>query len=166
MTELDKGRQAAVNGTAHEHIVVGILMKKYQNVSPVALPLSPYDIVIVRKTADDKEDIIRAQVKTARGSISFTGGTRGGKDRKYKSGVKVYTQTTKTSDVVIGVHPHDADSFDLYFVLTILVEALKRKSISLGRIPTLKNNYEMLENCKDKDFVLTKSTEFGILSSK
>jgi len=166
MTELDKGRQAAVNGAAHEHIVVGILMKKYQNVSQVDLPLSPYDIVIVRKTAGDKENIIRAQVKTARDSISFRGGTRGGKDRTYKSDVKEYTQSTKTSDVVIGLHPHNADSFDLYFVPTILVEALKRKSISLGRVQLLKNNYEMLENCKDKDFVLSKCREYGILSSK
>ncbi len=28
----DRGRQASVDGFAHEHIVVGILMKKYQNV--------------------------------------------------------------------------------------------------------------------------------------
>ena len=62
----DRGRQASVDGFAHEHIVVGILMKKYQNVSLVDLPLSPYDIIIVRKDVDDNEDIIRSQVKTAK----------------------------------------------------------------------------------------------------
>ncbi|MCE2413546.1 hypothetical protein J4G07_06035, partial [Candidatus Poribacteria bacterium] len=101
----ERGRQASVDGFAHEHIAAGILMKRYQNVSLVDLPLSPYDIIIVRKTADDSEDIIRVQVKTAKQSVPFTGGGRGGVDREYKSGVKTYTQSTATSDVVIGVHP-------------------------------------------------------------
>jgi len=34
MNETEKrGRQASVDGFAHEHITTGILMKKYQNVS-------------------------------------------------------------------------------------------------------------------------------------
>lgn len=160
------GLQASVDGFAHEHIVAGILMKRYQNVSLVDLPLSPYDIIIVFKQPDGKEDILRAQVKTARNAISFTGGTRGGIDRKYISGVKEYKQSTKTSDVVIGLHPHDVDSFDLYFVPTILIEQLAQKSISLRRVESLKNNYEMLDHCKSKDFVLAKCAEYGILSSE
>ena len=161
-----RGLQASVDGFAHEHIVAGILMKRYQNVSLVDLPLSPYDIIIVFKQPSGKENIIRAQVKTARKSISFTGGTRGGIDRTYLSGVKEYKQSAKTSDVIIGLHPRNADSFDLYFVPTILVEQLKQKSISLGKIRSLKNNYEILEKCKDKDYVLPKCTEYGILTSK
>ncbi len=43
----DIGRQASIEGFAHEHIAVGLLMKRYQNVSLVDLPLSPYDIIIV-----------------------------------------------------------------------------------------------------------------------
>lgn len=72
------GRRAAVTGFANEHIAVGLLMKRYQNVSLVDLPLSTYDIVIARKQADGTEDIIRAQVKTANKDIGFTGGERGG----------------------------------------------------------------------------------------
>ena len=68
-----RGRQASIEGFANEHIVAGILMKRYQNVSLVDLPLSPYDIIIVFKDTDGKENIIRAQVKTARDSVSFTG---------------------------------------------------------------------------------------------
>lgn len=64
-----KGLQASVEGFAHEYIVAGILMKKFQNVSLVDLPLSPYDIIIVFKEEDETEDIIRAQVKTAKKSI-------------------------------------------------------------------------------------------------
>ena len=138
-------------------------MKRYQNVSLVDLPLSPYDIIVVFKQPDGKEDILRAQVKTATHAISFIGGTRGGVDRMYLSGVKEYKQSTKTSDVVIGLHPRDADSFDLYFVPTLLIEQLNQKSISLRKIESLKNNYEILERCKDKDFVVTKCKEFGIL---
>lgn len=164
MADSDKsGLQASVDGFAHEHIVAGILMKRYQNVSLVDLPLSPYDIIIVFKDPAGEENIFRAQVKTARKGISFTGGTRGGVDRRYISGVKEYRQSTKTSDVVIGFHPQDEGSFDLYFVPTILIEQLGQKSISLGRIKDLKNNYEMLENCKSKNYVISKCKEFGIL---
>jgi hypothetical protein len=142
---------------------MGILMKRYQNVSLVDLPLSTYDIIIVIKDQKEKEDIIRAQVKTAKHGISFTGGTRGGVDRDYKSGVKTYTQSTKTSDVVIGLHPSGKDSFELYFVPTILIERLNQKSISLNKIKSLKDNYEILENCKNSEFVIRKCKDFGIL---
>jgi len=159
-----KGMQASVDGFAHEHIVVGMLMKRYQNVSLVDLPLSSYDIIIARKNESAKEDIIKAQVKTATKGISFIGGVRGGADRTYKSDVKRYTQSTATSDCVIGLHPKDSDSFDLYFVPTCLIEELHQGSISLKKIAKFKNNYEVLEHCKDKCFILQKAKEFGILS--
>lgn len=159
----NRGRQASIEGFANEHIVVGILMKKYQNVSLVDLPLSPYDIVIVRKMEDGTEEIIRAQVKTARKSVSFTGGTRGGVDRAYKSGIKEYIQNPVTSDVVIGCHPNENGSYDLYFIPTLLIERWGAKSRSLKRILPLKNNYEFLEQSKDHDFILKKSEEYGLL---
>ena len=158
-----RGKQASIDGFAHEHIVAGILMKKLQNVSLVDLPLSPYDIIIAFKKEDGSEEIIRVQVKTARKSISFVGGTRGGVDRKYLSGVKEYVQSTVTSDVVIGIHPLGDDSYELYFVPTILIEKLNQKSISTSKISQLKNNYEMLKRCKDKDFVIKKCKEYGII---
>lgn len=157
------GRQASIDGFAHEHIVAGLLMKRYQNVSLVDLPLSTYDIIIAYKLVSGDEDIIRVQVKTARKSISFTGGTRGGVDRTYKSDVKTYTQSTKTSDVIIGFCPNPYDTFDMYFVPTIIVELLSTKSISLNKIKDLKNNYEILESCKNREFILAKAKEFKIL---
>jgi len=162
---VNKGLQASVNGFAHEHIVAGILMKRYKNVSLVDLPLSPYDIIIVFKKPDGKEDILRAQVKTASNRISFTGGTRGGVDRMYISGVKEYKQSTKTSDVVIGLHPRGLDSFDLYFIPTILIERLSQKSISLNKVESFKNNYEILEKCKDKAFLIAKCKDYRIILS-
>ncbi|MBU0558355.1 MAG: hypothetical protein KJ799_11525 [Bacteroidetes bacterium] len=159
----ERGRQASIDGFAHEHMVCGILMKRYQNVSLVDLPLSPYDIIIVFKNESAEEIIIRAQVKTARTSVSFTGGTRGGVDREYKSDVKTYTQSTKTSDVVIGYKPISDEQFELYFIPTILIEVLNSKSKSLNLLSSLKNNYEILERCKDKEFVLEKAKEYGII---
>ncbi|MEW6196171.1 MAG: hypothetical protein AB1521_13560 [Bacteroidota bacterium] len=159
----EKGRQASINGFAHEHIVCGILMKKYQNVSLVDLPLSPYDIIIVIKNEKNEEEIIRAQVKTARTSVSFTGGTRGGVDREYKSDVKTYVQSTKTSDVVIGYKPISEDQFELYFIPTILIEKWDSKSKSLNILAPLKNNYDILNNCKNRRYILEKAKEYSLL---
>jgi hypothetical protein len=165
MTDAEKrekrGRQASISGFAHEHITAGILMKRYGNVSLVDLPLSPYDIVIVYKK-EHGEDIVRAQVKTAQDNLPFTSGSRGGVDRVYVSDVKTYTQSTETCDVVIGLHPHNG-SFDLYIVPTILIEALKQKSISLNKIEALKNNYDMLDNCKNSEYVISNAKKFGII---
>ena len=96
-------------------------------------------LLVVFKEDDGTEDIIRAQVKTAKKSISFIGGTRGGIDREYKSGVKEYKQSTSTSDVVIGIQPLGNNSYDLYFIPTILIETLNQKSISIKKAGKLKN---------------------------
>jgi len=162
----ERGLQASVDGFAHQLVAAGILMKRYQNVSLVDLPLSPYDAIIVLKERDGEERIIRLQVKTCRSAVSFIGGSRGGADRTYKSDVKRYRQSTKTSDVVVGVHPSGQNSFDLYFVPTILVEELGQGSISLGKIEALKNNYEMLEHCRDREFVIEKCLQYGVLKAK
>ncbi|MCK6382682.1 MAG: hypothetical protein L6Q54_15710 [Leptospiraceae bacterium] len=159
----ERGRQASIDGFTHEHIVVGLLMKKYRNISLVDLPLSPYDIIIALKDKGEEEEIIRCQVKTARTSISFTGGTRGGVDREYKSDVKTYIQSTKTSDIVIGIHPIDENTYDLYFLPTIIIEQLDQKSIAISKVERLKNNYEILERCKDKKFIISKAKECNIL---
>lgn len=149
----EQGRQNSVEGFANELIAVGILMKRYQNVSSVDLPLSPYDIIIVRKLEDGTEDVIRAQVKTASKNISFTGGTRGGKDRLYLSGVKKYRQSKKTADVVIGVKEEGLGKYSLYFVPTGLIDLINQDSVSLNLIPFLKDNYEALEKCKDDAYI-------------
>lgn len=159
-----RGRKASIEGFANEKILCGILMKKYGNVSLVDLPLSPYDIIIARKMDDGSEDIIRIQSKTAGGkSIPFIGGSRGGVDRTYKSGVKTYVQTPKHSDCIVGVH-FTEEKPELYFVPTLLISELGTKSISLNKVKKFKNNYEILEKCKDKDFVIKKAREYGILA--
>ena len=165
--ESRSGKQASIDGFANEHIAAAILMKRYHHVSLMDVPLSSYDMLIDLRNTGEHEDIIRAQVKTARTSVPFTGGGRGGVDREYKSGVKTYTYSTETSDVVIGIHPiNDDDSaVELYFVPTILIEKLDQKSIAISKIEALKENYFILENCKNEEIVINKCQEYGILSS-
>lgn len=159
------GRQASVLGFANEHIVVGILMQKYSNVSLVDLPLSSYDIVLVQKK-NEKDDFIRIQVKTAKTTISFTGGSRGGIDRNFDRSINIskeYKQSTETSDVICGIHKNEDNSYDLYFVPTVLVEQLNQKSISISRIHELQD-YDFLEKCKDGNWVLMRARQIGLLN--
>ena len=162
-----EGKQKSVDGFAHEHIAAAILMKRYHHVSLMDVPLSSYDMLIDLRDADDHDQIIRAQVKTARTRVPFTGGGRGGVDREYKSGVKTYTYSPENSDIVIGVHPIDNNdrTFELYFLPTILIERLDQKTgIAISKIEALKENYFILENCKNEEIVINKCQEYGILS--
>jgi hypothetical protein len=163
------GKKASIDGFAHEHIVLGILMKKYQNVSLVDLPLSPYDIIIAFKEESGEESIIRCQVKTSRTSISFTGGSRGGVDRTYiagKNNTKIYIQSPESSDIVIGIQPINEQQYNLYFVPTLIIKELNQKTISINKIQDFKNNYQILENCKNEQFVINKCIEYGILDRR
>lgn len=159
----DRGRASSVEGFAHEHIAVGLLMMRYQNVSLVDLPLSTYDMIIARKLSDGSEQIIRAQVKTARKSVSFTGGSRGGQDRTYKSDVKTYNQSPATSDVIIGLNPLENGAFDMYFIPTILITIWNTKSKSINQIAPLRNNFDILEHCKEQDYVIQRCKELGVI---
>jgi hypothetical protein len=157
------GKKSSVEGFANELILTGILMKRYLNVSLVNLPLSEYDILVVFKNENDEEIFIRVQSKTATKSVKFTGGTRGGVDREYKSDIKKYIQSPKTADVVIGITPNENGSFDLYIVPTILIEFFGTESKSLGQLQPLKNNFEMLERSKDHEFVIEKAKKLGVI---
>jgi len=159
----ERGRQASIEGFANEKIICGLLMKRYGNVSLVDLPLSTYDIIIVNKLPNGTEDIIRIQCKTATKSISFTGGSRGGVDRTYKSGVKTYIQSPELSDCIVGIHFHEGKP-ELYFFPTLLISKINQASISIKKIQGFKNNYEILERCKDENFIIAKAKEFGIIS--
>lgn len=160
----EKGRKASIKGMAYERIVCGILMGRYENVSLVELPHSRYDIILVRPTKDG-EDFIRIQVKSAdRDTINFTGGTRGGQDRKYiYPSPKEYVYTPRDADCIVGVKEIASNRYDLYFIPTILIEFLGQRSISLNKIQGLKNDYEILEKCKDKTFVKKKAKTLGII---
>lgn len=134
-----------------------LLLERGFNASRVDLPHSTYDIV-VEQSQDGTIDMIRVQVKTVgkQGAISFKGGVRGGQDREYKSGVKEYIQSTKTSDVVVGVKSVRAngdEKIDFYFIPTLYIEHIKQGSLSINKIPKAKNNWAILLNCKNINYV-------------
>ena len=144
----EKGRQTARTGHGNEHIVRGILMKKYEDVPHAGSPMTFYDLIIKIDKAT-----IYAQVKTCSKRIRFTGG----------SGGKEYVQSTDTSDVVIGIREKNIQTFELYFVPTVLIEHLNQKSISINKVHALKDNYFILENCKNRELIIRKCKEYGIL---
>ena len=150
----DKGKLASAKGFANESRLLAALLERGYNASRVDLPHSTYDLVLELDTAS----IIRLQVKTVGtgGSVSFSGGMRGGVDREYKSGVKAYVQNTETSDAVVGVRSirvnGDTD-IDFFFIPTLYIERLKQKSLSVNKIPQARNNWDLLERCKDSEYV-------------
>ncbi len=69
-------------------------------------------------------------------------------------------QSTETSDVVVGVESkrNNGDiGINFYFIPTVYIEKIKQGSISVNKIPQVKNNWEVLLRCKEKDFVVFKS---------
>ena len=129
---LSIGKMASAKGFANESRLLAALLERGYNASRVDLPHSTYDIVVEQAS----DNMIRVQVKTVSpsGSISFTGGIRGGADRTYKSDVKEYTQSTQTSDIVVGVQSKKINGdteIDFYFVPTLMIEQIKQKSLSI-----------------------------------
>ena len=148
------GKQASATGFANESRLLAALLDREFNASSVDLPHSTYDIVVELEI----NSIIRIQVKTVgkNNSIKFIGGSRGGVDREYKSGVKSYTQDTSTSDIVVGVKSrkfNGDDKIDFYFVPTLLIEHLGQQSISTNKMEQWKNDWDILRNCKDHVFI-------------
>lgn len=150
----NKGKLASAIGFANKSRLLAALLDRGYNASRVDLPHSTYDLVVELISGD----LIRVQVKTvgSGNSINFRGGVRGGVDRIYLSVVKEYTQSTKSSDVVVGVksvqNNGDTD-VDFYFVPTHYIESLGQKSLSVHKIPSAKNNWTLLERCKNREFV-------------
>jgi len=152
--KLSKGKSAAAKGFANENRLLAALLERGYNASRVDLPHSTYDILVERTP----HDIIRVQVKTVgpTGQISFVGGQRSGADREYKSDVKTYVQSTETSDIVVGVKSlrvNGDKEVNFYFIPTLHIEAIGQKSLSINKIPQAKNNWKILERCKEEEFV-------------
>lgn len=149
ITKLDKGKIAANLGDAHEHIVTGILIRLGFDVGIVDVHGTPYDLMIIGyEEPNGKKHMLRAQVKTADKSVKFIGGSRGGVDRQYKSGVKTYKYTTEHSDVIFGV---DKSTLDIY-VIPCMFLADWGTSRATSKLQPLKNNWDILLNWND-DFL-------------
>ena len=144
ITRLEKGKIAASLGDAHEHIVAGILIRLGFDVGIVDVHGTPYDLMVVAFTDPSKANrqVLRAQVKTSDGGVTFVGGSRGGVDREYKSGVKTYKYTVAHSDLILGI---DKSTLDIYVVPTRFIEKWGG-SRATSKMQPLKDNWDILIN--------------------
>jgi len=144
---MQKNRFAATLGDAHEHIVLGLLIRLGLEVGKVDVSSTPYDLIVCAftKEKDGKKVFLRAQVKTVRNSLTLKGGARAGQDRTYKSDVKTYKYTTQHNDLMIGI---DRETLDLYIVPTRITEKLG-SSVSKNKLKPFKNNWKIFQNWND-----------------
>lgn len=144
------GKQASIAGIANEHIVLGILLPYFPDAMLSSHQQSSHDMII-----PSGGNFIRAQIKTANKSVSFSGGRRGGIDRTYvkgKNNPKSYTYSTEDTDVVIGIRPSEIGKYDLFFMPSKVIEMLGQQSIANSKVSFTKNNFDYLIKCKDIKF--------------
>ncbi len=145
------GKKSAIVGIANELVTLGLLLPRFPNTMLSAHQLSSHDIIIPLSNGS----YVRAQVKTAKKSVTFTGGQRGGVDRTYDSETnesKEYKYSTKDTDIIIGITEVRFGTYELYFVPSLVVEKLNQKSISINKIAFTKNELSYIEHCKDAKF--------------
>lgn len=153
ITKTDKGKFSSNLGTAHEFYVASILMRLGFDVSISSMAGVPYDLIVsaYEKGRGSRTKLLRAQVKTARGSMGFVGGIRGGADRAYASTEKElvekkYKYSEEHNDLVVGVQ---IDTLDIYLVPTRFLKKFG-ESKSLKLLSLFKNNWDILLNWNDK----------------
>lgn len=147
ITGLIKAKSGAPLGDAHEIIVRGIMMRLGLEIGKVDLSSGPYDLIMtVYNRPKGKKLFLKAQVKTISGSLPLTAGSRGGRDRTYKSDVKTYKYSKKQIDVILGV---DKTSLDIY-IFPVSFAAKYKTSVSKNKMKVCKNNWDMLLNWNTK----------------
>lgn len=161
ITKTDKGKFDSNKGTAHEFYVAGILMRLGFDVSVSSMAGVPYDLIVsaFEKGPSSRTKLLRVQVKTAKDSVSFIGGVRGGADRAYTSTEKElvekkYKYSEEHNDLITGVQ---LETLDIYLIPTKFLKKFgESKSIKL--LSPLKNNWDILLNWNDKylDFLAKK----------
>lgn len=147
-----KGKDYSIKGDANEHRVVAALLDRGYNASLVDLKNSKYDVVIEIGRAE----FLRLQVKTADGgSISLRGGGRGGRGAVHDPSVTSYQYTTDHCDCIVGVYSthRNGDTIDFYFLPVSWAQNVDQTSISLRKLVKTKNNFLLLEKCRDEEYV-------------
>jgi len=149
ITGMDPAKHAALLGDAHEMIVAGILARLGFEVGIIAVKGGPYDLWVIGYKGPSREiQPLRVQIRTVSkgGSVKFTGGTRGGRNRIYIPKVKKYKYTEKDNDLIIAV---ERETLDLYLIPTRFI-AKWGESKSVRKLQVLKNNWDILLNWNDE----------------
>lgn len=135
-------------GDAHELFVRAIMMRLGFEVGKVDLSSGPYDLILAAHTKPGGEKLfLRVQIKTISGtSLTLGGGSRGGVDREYKSGVKTYKYSEEHNELIFGV---DKENFDIYVFPTRFASKYGT-SISKNKLGICKNNWDILMNWNEE----------------
>jgi len=146
----EKGKKDSIRGKANEYLALGALLPVYPNTMMSSNEQTAHDLIIHLEKNKD----VRAQVKTVseKNTISFMGGKRSGAERQYISSVKEYRYSAKDTDLVIGVRGFDIGNFELFFIPSLVIDKIGQKSISVKKIKFTKNDFKIIEQCKDSDF--------------
>jgi hypothetical protein len=149
VTGLIKKKSGAPLGDAHELFVRGILMRLGFEVGKVDLSSGPYDLILAAYVEPGKNKVfLKAQIKTIRGSLPLTGGSRAGIDRKYGSDVKTYKYSEKEADLILGV---DIDRAKLaIYIFPTMFASKYGKSVAKTKIAVCRNNWDILLNWNDR----------------
>ena len=141
-------KSSAPLGDAHELFVRAIMMRLGFEVGKVDLSSGPYDLILAAHTKPGGEKIfLRVQIKTiSESSLTLGGGSRGGIDREYKSGVKTYKYSEEHNELIFGV---DKSNFDIYVFPTRFATKYGT-SISKNKIEVCKNNWDILMNWNEE----------------
>ncbi|MBC8500416.1 MAG: hypothetical protein ISS25_03665 [Nanoarchaeota archaeon] len=148
ITGLISEKSGAPLGDAHELLVRAVLMRLGFEVGKVDLSSGPYDLIVgAFEKPKGKRLFLKVQIKTiSSNSLTLKGGSRGGIDRTYKSGVKTYKYSKKDTDVILGV---DKKNFDFYIFPTLFTSKYGG-SVSKSKILVCKNNWAILLNWNSK----------------
>ena len=138
LTNTDDGIFRTINGNADELIGIGRTIKAGFACSRVDITNAKYDAIV------DIGDgiLLRIQIKGVgkNGSVSFTGGTRSGKQIDRSAESREYKYTKDDCDILMAV---DSTNGDCYIVP---VEDLQKwgKTRSLSKLQEYKENWNIL----------------------
>ena len=138
ITGIENGIFRSVNGNSDEMIGIGRCMKAGFPCSRVDVTNAKYDAIIDL----GKGKLLRIQIKgTSKGSVSFTGGVRSGKQISRDVASRAYKYTKADIDLILAV---DGTNGDCYI---IPVEDLAQwgNAKSLSALQSYKENWEILK---------------------
>ncbi len=146
----EKGSFNSMLGEAHQHIIIGWLLRLGFNVAAIPVRGGAYDLVVTgypdRANKPLEEKLLRAQARTIHPNLKLIAGLRGGIDRKFiRPSPKEYKYTERHNDLLIGI---DRDSLDFYVVPTRFINKWG-KSVGKTKLAPLRNNFDILLNWRD-----------------
>lgn len=139
ITGIEEGIFRSVNGNSDEMIGVGRCMKAGFPCSRVDVTNAKYDAIIDL----GKGKLLRIQIKgTSKGSVSFKGGVRSGKQISREVASRAYKYTKADIDLILAV---DGRNGDCYIIPVEDIEPWGSTK-SLAKLQNYKENWKILKD--------------------